>query len=69
MPNFTHRISNKSWHEAFLIDETMPGEAYSDVDGEVYRTAGSWLCHYRETAKVRSDTIVERIGYTSLENK
>lgn len=68
MPNFTHRISNPSWNEAFLVDELEPGVAYSEVDGRHYHAERSWLEFYSDGRPLNT-AVVERIGYASLENK
>lgn len=68
MPNFTHRIYNPNWHGAYLVDELEPGVAYSEVDGRDYRSKRSWVEYYSD-GRPNSTTVVERIGYTSLENK
>ena len=68
MPNFTHRISNPNWHEAYLVDEWEPGVAYSEVDGEEYRSKRSWIEFYSD-GRPGNTTVVERIGHISLENK
>ena len=68
MANFTHRIYNPDWHEAYLVDELEPGVAYSTEDGGVYHSEVSWLKFYSD-GRPGHKTVVERIGYTNLENK